>query len=252
MKRVTLLFCFILYVLIPAFTQEFFFDNYSTSHGLAGSKVYCIEENSDHFIWLGTDYGISRFDGSTFLSYTTEEGLSEGGVKCITEDRFGQMIFGHYDGNISILKNHLFRKIDTLHIQGDVRKIYEDGDNLWIATDGSGAYKISALENDWDWDHPVQYMGKEGLSNRVFDIEKLKSGELLFIAHPIVKYLDKEDLTFKVFKQGIIPAYFQVTFTRCEIPGAYPADFLPMAIIRNESIAWINEAYSVLHVPWEK
>jgi len=199
------------YSIIPAISQDFFFENFSTSQGLAGSKVYCIEEDQDHFIWLGTEYGVSRFDGSNFITYTTEEGLSEGGVKCIVQDQFNSMIFGHYDGNISIYKDGVFKRIDTLHIQGDVRKIFEDGSILWIATNGSGVYKIRAAKNGWDWSHPEQFMGKEGLSDRVFDIAKLSSGELLFVSEPVVKYLDSETQEFKVYKPGIIPAYFQVT-----------------------------------------
>lgn len=196
---------------IPAFAQDFFFENFSTSEGLAGSKVYCIEEDHNRFIWLGTEYGISRFDGSKFISYTTEQGLAEGGVKCILEDKFNQLIFGHYDGNISIRKNDVFTKLDTLHIQGDVREVFEDGDNLWIATNGSGAYRIKAKSDGWDWDNAVQYMGKEGLSDRVFEIEKLSTGELLFVGEPVVKYFDEESDSFKIYKPGVIPAYFQVT-----------------------------------------
>jgi ligand-binding sensor domain-containing protein/serine phosphatase RsbU (regulator of sigma subunit) len=211
MKK-SIIYLFLLFItIIPAIGQDFFFENFSTSKGLAGSKVYCIEEDSDHFIWLGTEYGVSRFDGNNFISYTTEEGLSEGGVKCMLEDSYGQLIFGHYDGNISIYKNGLLTKVDTLHIQGDVRKIIEDGEYLWIATNGSGAYRIKAGREDWDWDHPEQFLGKEGLSDRVFDIAKMSNGELLFVSEPVLKYYDKQSNSFKIYKPGIIPAYFQVT-----------------------------------------
>jgi ligand-binding sensor domain-containing protein/serine phosphatase RsbU (regulator of sigma subunit) len=211
MKRSFLGFLFLIISIIPALSQDFFFENFSTSQGLAGSKVYCIEEDNDHFVWLGTEYGVSRFDGSKFITYTTEEGLSEGGVKCILEDRFGQLLFGHYDGNISVYHKGEFSSIDTLHIQGDVREILEDGDKLWIATNGSGIYKIRATAKGWDWNNPEQFMGKEGLSDRVFDIQKLQTGELLFVSEPVVKYYEEESNSFKVYKPGIIPAYFQVT-----------------------------------------
>lgn len=211
MRKISAILLILSISIIPVIAQDFFFENFSTSHGLAGSKVYTIEEDKDHFVWVGTEYGISRFDGTRFLTYTSEDGLAEGGVKCIVEDKLGQIIFGHYDGNISILNSGSFLRIDTLNIQGDVRRIYEDGSVLWIATDGSGLLKINSTDSGWDWNNPVQFMGKEGLSDRVFDIYKLKSGTLLFISDAAVKYYDEENNSFKVFKQGVIPAYFQVT-----------------------------------------
>lgn len=250
MKKRSFVLFLILISSIPVIAQDFFFENFSTAEGLAGSKVYCITEDQNHFIWLGTEYGISRFDGSKFISYTTEDGLAEGGIKCILEDKFGQLIFGHYDGNISIRKRGAFTRLDTLHIQGDVRQFYEDGENLWIATNGSGVYKVKVNSDGWDWENAVQYMGKEGLSDRVFDIEKLSTGELLFVSEPMVKYFDEESDSFKVYKPGIIPAYFQVTtilesngflFLGTFNGGVYRID------LSNDNLAFFDDKVGLTH-----
>ena len=44
--------------------QTYFFDNYKTTDGLESSKIYSICQLDNGYIWLGTDIGVSRFDGS--------------------------------------------------------------------------------------------------------------------------------------------------------------------------------------------
>lgn len=251
MKKLSFSLFLVFITFFPAGAQDFFFQNYSTSQGLAGSKVYCIEEDSQHFIWLGTEYGVSRFDGSSFISYTTEEGLSEGGVKCMIEDQFGQLIFGHYEGGISILKDGLVSSLDSLNIKGDIHDLFIDGDILWIATYGSGVFKVSEKNGEWDWYHASQYMGKEGLSDRVFDVLKLSSGEVLFVTDPALKYLDTETEDFKFYKQGVIPAYFQVTSLQESDKGfLYLGTFnggVYRLNLKNDAITFFDEKKGLSH-----
>ncbi len=49
------------------------------------------------FIWLATDEGLSRYDGSSFVTYRSDEQTSVGG-SCIREDRYGRIWYENFDG----------------------------------------------------------------------------------------------------------------------------------------------------------
>ena len=55
--------------------QKFHFVHYGVEDGLAQSQVSGISQDSSHYLWIATLGGISRFDGTHFVNYTTAHGL---------------------------------------------------------------------------------------------------------------------------------------------------------------------------------
>ncbi|MBZ0327560.1 MAG: histidine kinase, partial [Altibacter sp.] len=51
------------------------YTNYTEKDGLASNFVYRMTQDKEGFIWFLTNKGISKFDGKTFKSFTTKEGL---------------------------------------------------------------------------------------------------------------------------------------------------------------------------------
>ncbi|MFN8309229.1 MAG: histidine kinase [Chitinophagales bacterium] len=56
------------------------------SDGLASNTVYCIYQDHAGYIWLGTNMGLCRFDGSSFKTFTTLDGLPDNEVLNVAED----------------------------------------------------------------------------------------------------------------------------------------------------------------------
>lgn len=56
--------------------QELNFINYSSQNGLPSNEVYQMFQDSNGFLWMGTDRGIVRYDGNSFESYSIEDGLT--------------------------------------------------------------------------------------------------------------------------------------------------------------------------------
>ncbi|HEX2935295.1 MAG TPA: two-component regulator propeller domain-containing protein [Bacteroidales bacterium] len=48
---------------------------FSTDNGLPSNQINCIAEDSLHNIWIGTNKGLAKYDGSTFTYYSTKTGL---------------------------------------------------------------------------------------------------------------------------------------------------------------------------------
>ena len=68
---ITVLFSF------PSFTQEYSYTHYDINEGLAGSSAYAIAQDKEGFIWIGTETGLSRFDGTHFKNFTMADGLPD-------------------------------------------------------------------------------------------------------------------------------------------------------------------------------
>ena len=64
--------------------------HFTPDDGLSHRDVYCTFQDSRDFIWIGTKYGLNRFDGHNFITFTKEkDGLTHSEVHHILEDSEG-------------------------------------------------------------------------------------------------------------------------------------------------------------------
>ena len=66
-------------------------------------------QDSKGYIWMGTQAGLSRFDGKNFITYTTAQGLADNTVNCIFEDRKHQLWIGTENGGVSVFNGFNFK-----------------------------------------------------------------------------------------------------------------------------------------------
>ncbi|GER61004.1 hypothetical protein ULMA_31120 [Patiriisocius marinus] len=123
--------------------------------------ITTISEDKNRNIWFGRDgYGASKFNGNSFIHFTTKEGLNSNNVQSIVEDktgniwiatrvaekdnadankRFGKGGLNKYDGQ----KFNYFPEIEGLN-ESDVFTIYKDNSSdLWISTTSHGVYNYT-------------------------------------------------------------------------------------------------------------
>ncbi|NJL77447.1 MAG: hypothetical protein HC892_22840 [Saprospiraceae bacterium] len=78
MKRATAI-CF--FILLPLFVlpqnadYQINITSYTQADGLSNNDVFCINKDARGVLWVGTRYGLNRFDGRNFRVFTTEQGL---------------------------------------------------------------------------------------------------------------------------------------------------------------------------------
>lgn len=72
-----LLLAVIIFISLPSFGQQYNYQQYNLKDGLAGLTVYSIAQDHDGFLWIGTETGLSRFDGKNFKNYTVSDGLPD-------------------------------------------------------------------------------------------------------------------------------------------------------------------------------
>ncbi|MBI4647346.1 MAG: hypothetical protein HY738_12365 [Bacteroidia bacterium] len=80
------------------FSQSLKFEHITVDDGLSQSTVFCILQDSEGFIWFGTQGGVNKYDGYSFEGYKHIPGetnsLSSNWVLCFDEDNSGNMWIG--------------------------------------------------------------------------------------------------------------------------------------------------------------
>lgn len=79
--------------------ERLYFDHYGTKEGLCCDFVLGVGQDSKGFIWVATQDGVSRFDGSYFKNYSKNRGgLLRNDVSCITNTSTGEFLLGGDNG----------------------------------------------------------------------------------------------------------------------------------------------------------
>ncbi len=99
--------CFIALLLLAgvAHGREYRYLNFSTKDGLAGDNIYSMVQDLDGFIWVATETGLSRFDGTSFKNYTAKDGLPTSEIIFLFLDKRGRIWIGPFKNEICYYEN---------------------------------------------------------------------------------------------------------------------------------------------------
>jgi signal transduction histidine kinase/ligand-binding sensor domain-containing protein/CheY-like chemotaxis protein len=148
---------------------QYVHDVWTTESGLPQNSILAIAQTPDGYLWLGTEEGLSRFDGARFVTFNSRNtpGLRSNEVDALLVDHRGALWIGTHGGGLTSLSEGVFRtfgKHEGLSSEF-VKALHEDeqGD-IWIATDGGG---LNRLRNS----RFEVYTRKDGLAdNAVFSL----------------------------------------------------------------------------------
>lgn len=124
-----------------------FFD---TEDGFNTIGVRGILEDKEGDIWVATNFGVYKYDGTKFENFATADGLNNNYIITLYEDKSGAIWVGSMYGVNKISNNEVI-KIDLLHDVNDtsiysqpyIRAFFEDESGaMWIGSYGYGLYKF--------------------------------------------------------------------------------------------------------------
>jgi ligand-binding sensor domain-containing protein/signal transduction histidine kinase len=114
-------------------------------NGLPQNTVQALAQTRDGFVWLGTEAGLVRFDGSGFAVFDTNSkpALPGNDVRCLLAGTDGSLWVGTSDGLARMKDGAVtaFTTGDGLPANG-IRAIAEDGDGLLWAWTNAGLARL--------------------------------------------------------------------------------------------------------------
>jgi ligand-binding sensor domain-containing protein len=184
-----------------------------TVKGLSQNSIYCLLQDSQGFIWIGTWDGLNRYDGYDFIIYNTENGLSNPTVNALCEDEKKNIWIGTDNG-----LNHLDRKSgnilqfhnepgNTNSISNNaVNHLYQDKKGfIWIST----AYGLNCLDKAkmiYKFYNFFERNADSTMSNFISRVIEDREGRLWIGTHSGVHCFYPEQQSFKDYKMVTDPA----------------------------------------------
>lgn len=144
MRPLVVLLCFVA-TLCHATLQQPRFRNITTGEGLPSNTVRNLVQDRHGFIWMGTDYGLCRYDGVRVQTYQISAlGINQYIPSLIAVD--GGLYVGSDRGVFFLdFKKNCFTLL-PISIHTTVFSLAEDKEGyLWIATDGQGLFRYSPV-----------------------------------------------------------------------------------------------------------
>ncbi len=97
------------------FAQRYSFQYYGQQQGLTNLTPQCIQQDRMGFLWVGTQNGLFRYDGSQFMRFGVEDGLPAPSVESLHESRDGTLWIGTTVG--------LAKKVDSPFGQSKIERV---------------------------------------------------------------------------------------------------------------------------------
>jgi ligand-binding sensor domain-containing protein/signal transduction histidine kinase len=125
--------------------------------------ISALHQDRNGVLWVGTQGGLARRDGTNWKVFTTRDGLSDIAVQAIADDTEGNLWIGTDGGGLVQLREEhgktLFTSFHNTNGVSNkhVSSLLVDGEGiLWIGTDGGGLTRLQA--GKW-----TQYTTRDGL-----------------------------------------------------------------------------------------
>jgi ligand-binding sensor domain-containing protein/two-component sensor histidine kinase len=171
----TIIALFIMCGLQAAKAQQYPFRIFSIEQGLSESVVHDMIQDEQGYIWLGTGYGLNKFDGIRFQTFFEMDGLNSSRIRSLYKGSDGKIWIGSESG-VNYVQADSIYKIDALDplINSTVSSILEDKEgNLWFGTDGDGVWQFTQ-------DQLLrQYTTNNGLvGNRIRSIQESQNDDI--------------------------------------------------------------------------
>ncbi|MBT6145530.1 MAG: hypothetical protein HOH74_08885, partial [Gemmatimonadetes bacterium] len=166
---------------------------FDVTDGVASNSVKVLEQGRDGILWLGTEAGLTRYDGRKFISYTRSDGLTQQWIHDLAEDQHGDLWIaaGNVGGwDLFLFDGTAFTSLrDSLGLTEMVGSLHSDRvGNMWIGTEGAGLSR-------WDGSRLETFTTAGGLSNNlVNDIWEDASGGIWIATISGVDYWNGQNL----------------------------------------------------------
>jgi ligand-binding sensor domain-containing protein/tRNA A-37 threonylcarbamoyl transferase component Bud32 len=99
-------------------------------------------------VWVGTDYGLARYDGETWTLYFVEQGLPHNAIRTLAEDDAGALLVGT-EGGAARFNGETFEVFEQTRDMS-VYGIVQDAEDAYWFAGGGGVARFDPQRADWE------------------------------------------------------------------------------------------------------
>ncbi len=166
-KIILIIFCFFCFSTLQfnSYAQSYetmplTFKILNVSDGLSQGSVICSFQDSQGFIWFGTQYGLNRYDGYNFKVYLNNSSdtssITSNYIISIAEDNVGDLWIAtssglnRYDRKRKLFQQFVYDSTNNNSISSNAISsvVVDNNGNLWIGTDSGGLNYLNLEEKD--------------------------------------------------------------------------------------------------------
>ncbi|MEO6001169.1 MAG: two-component regulator propeller domain-containing protein [Chitinophagaceae bacterium] len=152
---------------VNAQLAELYFNKLTIENGLSNNKVKCILQDKRGFIWVGTEDGLNRFDGTHFVVFrhqpSNNYGISGNIISDILEDKEGILWIATQDGGLNRYDyrlppkdqfrqfKHLPHDTSSIPVNGINAMLQDTLGNIWLATSGASVIRFNKAHEKFDY-----------------------------------------------------------------------------------------------------
>lgn len=142
-------------------TVPLLFQSLTTEQGLPHNYVHSVTQDAKGFIWIGTNYGLTRYDGYSFKTYLPSfqntYSITNKAIGCLYCDSKNRLWMAINSGGINKMDiqterftGYFYDSTGKNHLGFEVRSFYEDKDSvLWLACD-RGLFRYNEATDQFD------------------------------------------------------------------------------------------------------
>ncbi len=128
---------------LSSFTQTI----YNQSNGIGNNEVNCLLQSSSGYIWIGTDGGLYRYNGSGFVAINlwNTDSADVYSINCLMQDTQGRVWIGTGNYGLFYLKDGEYKHLENEYYEGikTINDICETEDGRILVSTPKGIYEIS-------------------------------------------------------------------------------------------------------------
>ncbi len=183
-----------------------FFYDFRRVKELEQNPITAVIQTRDGYLWQGTYTGLMRYDGVRVVAFdsATTPGLENGRVTSLFEDPSDALWIGHETGEISLLKDGVFRPAGRVSDWpgGAVEAItMDEAGDIWLLSDLG---LLIRMRDGYRLEPP----GGASPSRKVF-VSREPSGRLWVTANGMVRILERGQLVPFGFGGGETNSFFE-------------------------------------------
>jgi ligand-binding sensor domain-containing protein len=204
-----------------SFGQQLLFRQLEVARKLSDLNIFKIEQDNVGFLWLGTNRGILKYNGTDFVSAALPDSIKRSPVRTLSIYE-NNVIAGFQNGCVAIINAQNPRLVEVRKISGVAISscLMDNNGRLWIGTAGVGLYLV----------HP------DGRFSHFTDRNQLADNVVNCVARCGDRVLVGTDLGLNVFSAQ----YPESSSIGLSAASGLPDNLITAIVPVNESFAWIG------------